>query len=79
MLVNEALEAKRLKVASQGDIDKAMLKGVNYPKGLIAWGQEVGYDVIATCLADLYDRYQEDRYRSSPLLKDLIEKEQDHG
>ena len=79
MLVNEALEAKRLKVASQEDIEKAMLKGVNYPKGLIAWGQEVGYNVIATCLANLYDRYQEDRYRSSPLLKDLFEKEQDHG
>ena len=79
MLVNEALEAKRLKIATEEDIEKAMLKGVNYPKGLISWGQEVGYNVIATCLANLYDRYQEDRYRSSPLLKDLIENKQDHG
>jgi 3-hydroxybutyryl-CoA dehydrogenase len=36
MLINEAVEAKRLGVANDEDIELAMQKGVNYPKGLLA-------------------------------------------
>lgn len=68
MLINEAVEAKRLKVASDEDIELAMQKGVNYPKGLLAWGQEIGYSKISETLTDLYNEYQEERYRQSPLL-----------
>jgi len=71
MLVNEALEAKRLGIASDADLEMAMLKGVNYPKGLLAWGKEIGYEKILQTLNDLTLRYQEERYRASPLLKDL--------
>lgn len=71
MLVNEALEAKRLQVASDEDLELAMLRGVNYPKGLLAWGKEIGYQTLHETLKQLYIRYQEERYRSSPLLQDL--------
>ncbi|MHA6696351.1 3-hydroxyacyl-CoA dehydrogenase NAD-binding domain-containing protein [Chryseobacterium sp. A301] len=71
MLVNEALEAKRLQVASDEDLELAMLRGVNYPKGLLAWGKEIGYKTLHDTLNQLYIRYQEERYRSSPLLQDL--------
>ena len=47
MLVNEAVEAKRLGIASDEDIELAMQKGVNYPKGLLSWGQEIGYKTIS--------------------------------
>lgn len=71
MLINEAVEAKRLAIASDEDIELAMQKGVNYPKGLLAWGKELGYEKISETLRNLYEEYQEERYRQSPLLKKL--------
>lgn len=71
MLINEAVEAKRLKVASDEDLDLAMMKGVNYPKGLLAWGEELGFDVISQELDQLHSTYQEERYRQSPLLRKM--------
>lgn len=71
MLINEAVEAKRLGVASDEDIELAMQKGVNYPKGLLAWGKEIGYSKISETLQNLYEEYQEERYRQSPLLRKM--------
>ncbi len=71
MLINEAVEAKRLEIASDEAIELAMQKGVNYPKGLLAWGKEIGYEKISETLQNLYETYQEDRYRQSPLLRKL--------
>ncbi|WP_278377464.1 3-hydroxyacyl-CoA dehydrogenase NAD-binding domain-containing protein [Chryseobacterium arthrosphaerae] len=71
MLINEAVEAKRLGVANDEDIELAMQKGVNYPKGLLSWGKEIGYSKISVTLQDLYGEYQEERYRQSPLLRKL--------
>ncbi|MEE6128648.1 3-hydroxyacyl-CoA dehydrogenase NAD-binding domain-containing protein [Chryseobacterium arthrosphaerae] len=71
MLINEAVEAKRLGVANDEDIELAMQKGVNYPKGLLSWGKEIGYSKISGTLQDLYGEYQEERYRQSPLLRKL--------
>jgi 3-hydroxybutyryl-CoA dehydrogenase len=65
MLINEAYDAKYLGVASAEDIDLAMTKGVNYPKGLISWGKEIGLDVIVELLNSLQLQYGEDRYRVS--------------
>lgn len=74
MLINEAVEAKRLQLASDEAIDTAMLKGVNYPKGLLSWGEEIGWAKISETLQKLYDLYGEERYRQSPLLKELAVK-----
>ncbi len=71
MLINEAVEAKRLGVASDEDIELAMQKGVNYPKGLLAWGKEIGYSKISETLQNLYEEYQEEKYRQSLLLKKM--------
>ena len=71
MLVNEAVEAKRLQIASDEDLELAMQKGVNYPNGLLAWGKEIGYQKISETLQNLYETYQEERYRQSLLLKSL--------
>ena len=72
MLINEAVEAKRLGIASDEAIELAMQKGVNYPKGLLEWGKEIGYSKISETLQNLYETYQEERYRQSPLLRKLI-------
>ena len=71
MLINEAVEAKRLEIANDEDLELAMQKGVNYPKGLLAWGKEIGYRKISETLQNLYETYQEERYRQSPLLKEM--------
>lgn len=69
MLINEAFEALHLKIASAEDLDLAMTKGVNYPKGLIAWAEQLGTDRCEQLLDNLYDYYHEDRYRCSPGLR----------
>lgn len=71
MLINEAVEAKRLGVANDEDIELAMQKGVNYPKGLLNWGKEIGFSKISETLHNLYEEYQEERYRQSPLLRKM--------
>ena len=72
MLINEAIDALFLKIASAKDIDLAMTKGVNYPKGLLAWADEKGLDVVLTKLEELYKNYCEDRYRPSLLLRKMV-------
>ena len=69
MLINEAVDALFLKIASEKDIELAMMKGVNYPKGLISWGREKGFDWCEQKLDELYNIYHEDRYRCSPLIR----------
>ena len=69
MLINEAADALFLNIASAEDIDTAMTKGVNYPKGLLAWANEKGIDWCVETMDALYDEYREDRYRCSPLLR----------
>ena len=71
MLINEAADALFLNIASAEDIDNAMTKGVNYPKGLLAWADEKGIGWCVTQLDDLYNEYHEDRYRCSPLLRKM--------
>lgn len=75
MLINEAADALFWQVASKEDIELAMTKGVNYPKGLLHWADDFG---IATCvkmLDHLYDLYHEDRYRCSPLLRKMAQEQ----
>ncbi|MBF30938.1 MAG: 3-hydroxybutyryl-CoA dehydrogenase [Aequorivita sp.] len=69
MLINEAADALFWNIASAEDIDNAMTKGVNYPKGLLAWADEKGMDWCVKKMDELYDEYHEDRYRCSPLLR----------
>ena len=71
MLINEAADALFLGIASAEDIDLAMTKGVNYPKGLLAWANEKGIAWCISALDKLYEEYREDRYRCSPLLRKM--------
>jgi 3-hydroxybutyryl-CoA dehydrogenase len=69
MLINEAVDALRLGVASAEAIDTAMVAGVNYPKGLLAWCDELGAGTVLATLEGLHAEYGEERYRPSPLLR----------
>ena len=72
MLINEACDTTYLGIASVNDVDLAMTKGVNYPKGLLKWADEIGLAKVEETLNDLYNLYQEDRYRICILLKNMV-------
>jgi len=72
MLINEAIDAVFMGVASAQDIDLAMTKGVNYPKGLLKWADEIGLEEVLNQLQVLFDYYGEDRYRPNPLLRKMV-------
>ncbi len=72
MLINEAVDAVFLNIASKEDIDLAMTNGVNYPKGLLKWADELGLEYVLTKLEDMFNEYGEDRYRPSPLLRRMV-------
>jgi 3-hydroxybutyryl-CoA dehydrogenase len=69
LLINEASDAVFMQVASPAAVDLAMTKGVNYPKGLLAWADELGADWVLERLETLFAEYGEDRYRPNPLLR----------
>jgi len=71
MLINEAADALLFNIASREDLDLAMTKGVNYPKGLLKWADELGIGFVVEELNKLYDTYKEDRYRVSPVLEQM--------
>ncbi len=76
MLINEAVDALHLNIASREDLDLAMTKGVNYPKGLLQWCEELGAQKILSMLDGLYEQYHEDRYRASVLLRRMASNNQ---
>ena len=69
MLINDAVDAFYLGIASKEDIELAITKGVNYPKGLIAWGEEKTFSWVEKKMDELYENYKEDRYRCSSLVR----------
>jgi 3-hydroxybutyryl-CoA dehydrogenase len=75
MLINEAIDSLYLQLATKEDIDLAMTKGVNYPKGLLKWGDELGLPNILDILTRLQLEYGEERYRPSVLLKKMVKEE----
>ncbi|MCB0291948.1 MAG: 3-hydroxybutyryl-CoA dehydrogenase [Calditrichaeota bacterium] len=74
MLINEAADAVFWQIGSPEDIDQAMIKGVNYPKGLLQWADEIGLKTVLGQLEGLQKEYGEDRYRPSPLLRRKVRK-----
>jgi 3-hydroxybutyryl-CoA dehydrogenase len=69
MLANEAADAVNQGVCSAQAVDIAMQKGVNYPRGPLAWTDAVGVAQVVAVLSNLAASYGEDRYRVSPLLR----------
>src|SRR5687768_6692274 len=72
MLVNEAVDVVHWRIATPSDVDLAMTKGVNYPRGPLAWGNELGLHRVLGELERLRDETEDDRYRPSPLLRRMV-------
>lgn len=69
MIINEAADTVYKQVCTISDVDLAMQKGVNYPKGPLAWADEIGPDYVSAVIENLGRTYGEDRYRVTPLLR----------
>jgi 3-hydroxybutyryl-CoA dehydrogenase len=68
MLANEAAEALVQGVADAAAVDLAMEKGVNYPRGPLAWADALGAVTVRDVLTHLAAHYGDGRYRVSPLI-----------
>jgi 3-hydroxybutyryl-CoA dehydrogenase len=71
MLANEAADAVNQGVCTVEGVNAAMQKGVNYPIGPLAWAAQVGVARVREALQSLSSYYGEDRYRTSPYLREL--------
>src|SRR4051812_14257090 len=69
-IVNEAMFALGEGVGSAEDIDAGVKLGLNWPKGSLELGHELGFDHVLQTMDGLFDRYREERYRAAPLLRD---------
>ena len=72
MLVNEAVDVVHWRIATPEDVDLAMTQGVNYPRGPLAWGNELGLHRVLGEIERLRDETEDDRYRPSPLLRRMV-------
>ncbi len=71
LIINEALDTVWQGITAPENVDLAMIKGVNYPKGPIQWGGEIGWNQVLEILNLCHEHYGDDRYRPCPLLRHL--------
>src|SRR5204863_1705279 len=69
-IVNEGAFALGEGIGSAEDIDTGVKLGLNWPKGSIELGRELGFDHVLATMDRLWERYREERYRAAPLLRD---------
>jgi 3-hydroxybutyryl-CoA dehydrogenase len=70
-VINEAAFALAERVGSANDVDAGMVHGLNYPRGILRWGDAIGLDHVLAVLDGLYEERREERYRAAPLLRSL--------
>ena len=73
MLINAAADTLHRSIATRDDIDTAMTTGVNYPKGLLKWADDIGLNAPLSQLKDFHTQSGDDRYIASPLLIKKVE------
>jgi 3-hydroxybutyryl-CoA dehydrogenase len=70
-VINEAAFALGEGVGSAEDIDAGMIHGMNYPRGVLRWADQIGIDHVLGVLDALADELGEERYRAAPALRRL--------
>jgi 3-hydroxybutyryl-CoA dehydrogenase len=71
-LVNEAAFAVQEQVGSVDDIDRGVRLGLNYPRGLLEWGDAIGLRLVLATLDGLQRETGSDRYRAAALLRRMV-------
>jgi 3-hydroxybutyryl-CoA dehydrogenase len=70
-VINEAAFALGEGVGSAQDIDAGMVHGLSYPRGPLAWADQIGLNHVVGVLDGLYEELREERYRTAPALRRL--------
>ena len=71
LIMNEAYQVLQEGTSNREDIDTAMKLGTNYPYGPIEWSERIGLDLVYHILESMYNNFGDDRYRITPLLKEM--------
>jgi 3-hydroxybutyryl-CoA dehydrogenase len=67
-IVNIGCDIVQQRITTPDDLDKAVTLGLGYPKGPLAWGDELGPRNVLAMLAEMTKLYGDPRYRASPWL-----------
>jgi 3-hydroxybutyryl-CoA dehydrogenase len=70
-VINEAAFALGEGLGSAEDIDAGMIHGLNYPRGILGWADQIGLDHVLSVLDALYLERGEERYRVAPFLRQM--------
>ena len=70
-VANEAAFALSEGIGSAEDIDAGMVNGLSYPRGPLAWADEIGLDHVLSVLDALFEELREERYRAAPAMRRL--------
>lgn len=68
VIVNIGCDIVQQRITSPEDLDKAVMLGLGYPKGPLAWGDEIGPAKVLKILTAMAEFYGDPRYRPSPWL-----------
>ncbi len=71
-VINECAFALGEGVGSAEDVDAGMKLGMSYPRGPLAWGDEIGLEHVLTTIDALWEEHREERYRAAPVLRRLV-------
>ena len=71
-MINEAILVFQEGLASAEDIDAGMRLGCNQPIGPLALADLIGLDTVLAILEAFYDGFNDSKYRTAPLLKEMV-------
>jgi 3-hydroxybutyryl-CoA dehydrogenase len=67
-IINIACDMCQQGITSPQELDRAVMLGLGYPQGPLAWGDAIGAKRIVQVLSSIHDITQDPRYRVSPWL-----------
>jgi enoyl-CoA hydratase / 3-hydroxyacyl-CoA dehydrogenase len=70
--VNECAKLLDSEATTKEEIDRGVIQGLNYPRGILRIADSIGIDNIVAELNRLYNNYHEERYITSPLLLKMV-------
>jgi len=70
--INECTKLLETGSTTREEIDRAVLHGLNYPRGILRMADSMGIDKIVGELDRLYTTYKEERYKVSEYLSKMV-------